>query len=420
VENRDDNLLTLTDPAIAALLGFSLTSSTGISISEFNALGLSALWRAVNLIASSIAALPMKTYRMTDNGRVACGSQFDNPAGPFSTVTGFEWVETLVAHLVLHGNGYLFRIKNAAGQTIGYTNFHPLAVFVELVPVYGTNDDNNTGPSGMRKQFKVTLDTGQIVVMTEDQILHIPGLSLNGIQGISMIQYARNSLGISLAGEAAAGSVFKNGAMMSGLVTPDGSDELSNEDATAIQDALNGNALGYNNAGTAVLINRVLKFTPWTVSPADAEFLASRAFQVEEISRWTGVPTFLLSSHDKQTSWGSGLAEQGAALNKFTLNPYVERMQARFSAELSQPRFVEFDMAGLEKPDPEGEMALILSGLNGGFYTINEARALKNLPSVPDGDDLRVPAGIMLMSKLTAPAPEPVPAAEEAPNDESL
>lgn len=414
IRSSQDTLLTLSDPATAALLGFSLTSSVGISISEFNALGLSALWRAVHLIAGSIAGLPVRSYRKADDGtRVGVGSIFDNPAGEDSNITAFEFMETLVAHIVLHGNGYLFRIRNVAGQVVGLNNFHPLAVFPELVQVY---DDKGTS-LGTRKQFKVTLDTGQQVIMTEKEILHVPGLSLNGVQGVSLIQFARNSLGISIAGETAAGNVFRTGGMMSGIVTPDAGDgnELSTADAAAIQTALNTNALGYNNAGTAVLINRVLKFTPMTISQADAEFLASREFQVNEVSRWTGVPTFLLASHEKSTSWGSGLAEQGAALNRFTLQPYLERIQARFSAELSNPRFVEFDMTALEKPDPAEEMALIMAQVNGGFLTVNEARAYKNLAPVPDGDVLRVPSGVMLLSQLSA-TPEPGPTTDTGGN----
>ncbi|MDM4723405.1 phage portal protein [Micromonospora sp. WMMA1363] len=54
------------------------------------------------------------------------------------------------------------------------------------------------------------------------------------------------------------------------------------------------------------VVNRRLKFSPWTMSATDAQFLQSRQFSVEEVARWFGVPPHLLMQTERQTSWGRG------------------------------------------------------------------------------------------------------------------
>jgi HK97 family phage portal protein len=174
--------------------------------------------------------------------------------------------------------------------------------------------------------------------------------------------------------------MFGNGALIGGLVTTE--EDVTEDEARAIKSDLNRRTLGVKNAGDVAFVNRTLKFTPWTTSSKDAQFLESRAHQVEEIARAYGVPKVLLAQ-DGASTWGSGIAELNRGLAKFTLMSWTTRIEQRLSRLLARPRFVEFDYAGLMQGAPAEEITLLIEQVNAGLLTPNEARAIRNLPPLP-------------------------------------
>ena len=50
-------------------------------------------------------------------------------------------------------------------------------------------------------------------------------------------------------------------------------------------------------------------FETTIIPPEDAQFLASREFQVAEIARIYRVPHVLIGSMEKTTSWGTGIEQ---------------------------------------------------------------------------------------------------------------
>jgi HK97 family phage portal protein len=266
----EERSFSIGDPVTAELLGYGLPNLAGVSVNEFSALGLSAVYRSVSLIAGSIASLPMRTLQ--DKGGVTerVRSFLDNPGGP-DGMTAYEFKETMLVHLLLHGNFFGAHIFNGAGLLIGLQPIHPMAVSVEC---------DKDG----RKYFTVSLDDGTQRVFDQNTMTHIMALSTDGIKGLSPITVARSSFGTSIAGERSAARMFANGALVSGLVTPE--DDLTEEEAKTIKASLRNKMQGSENAGDIAVINRKLRFQQWSMSAEDAQWLQSRAFQVEEICRW--------------------------------------------------------------------------------------------------------------------------------------
>lgn len=372
--------VSISDPALLAMLGYGLTNTSGQVVSEHTALTLSAVYRAVTLIAGTIATLPLRTLRDSADGtRERVVSFLDSPAGP-DRLTRFEWTELVMIHLLLHGNAYLQHVYNAGGALIGLNPIHPSAVAVEadLEAVGG-------------KLFRVTLENGTTRVFDGLNMTHLTGPMTDGLVGLSPITMARNSFGTAIAGDRAAGRMFANGALISGMVTTE--DDVTEDEALVIKRGLRTSVQGEENAGDVAFINRNLKFTPWQLSPEDAQFLQSRAFQIEEVGRWYGVPPHLLGQSEKSTSWGTGIEEQNRGLARYTLAPWTERMQQRLSRLIGGPRFVEFDYSALLQPSPEVEIGLLVQQVTNGILTPNEARRIRNLPPAPNGDTLRLPPG---------------------------
>jgi HK97 family phage portal protein len=373
--------LSIADPQLAALFTpGGLVDLAGVVVGETSAMGLSALYRALSLISGTLASLPLNSWRDTGDGqREKVASVFDNPDSDEGQ-TKFEWVETAFLHQQLHGKAGALKVRTEAGSLVRLPLVHPLS-FAVIQPTIEEFRTGNLPAGGV--WFDVALNDGSQVRLDANNFWYAPAASLGGQVGISLLTYARQSLATSIAGDKAAAATFSSGALISGLASPADEGIDISDDIPQIRQELNRNVLGHENAGTIALVNRRLTFTPWTMTAQQAQFLESRQFQIEEISRWTGVPPHLLMQTDKQTSWGTGVDEQNRGLSKFVLGHWAQRFEQRASRLLARPRWCEFDFAGLERPNFAVEIGLLIQQVQAGLLTVDEARAVRNLPPLP-------------------------------------
>jgi HK97 family phage portal protein len=311
----------LSDPFIAAMLGGG--SSSVAAVGESTALSLSAVYRAVSIGAGSMGSLPLRTLKTTRDGmRERSTSFLDDPG--FGQWTPYEWKELAATHLWLHGNAYGQHVYNGAGALVGLNWIHPLGVQVEA-------DGDALGG----RRYTVDLGGGDRREFDAGTLTHVMGLSLDGLKGLSPISLARLSLSTGLSGDRAAHQMQTNGAMLAGLVTPDADEDLTVDEAKTVKETVTAAMTGVENAGAVAVINRKLKFTPWQLSAVDAQFMASRDFSIDEVGRWWGIPGHLLGQTEKQTSWGTGIAEQNRGLARWTLTPWTSRFEQRMTRLLA-------------------------------------------------------------------------------------
>jgi HK97 family phage portal protein len=381
-ESPANTSLSIADPLLVQYFTpGGLVDLAGVTVGETSALGLSAFYRALSLISGTLASLPLNSWRDAGNDqREKVASVFDDPDGP-DHQTVYEWKESAFLHLLLHGRAGALKVRNQAGGLVRLPLVHPLAFQIRQ-PTIAEFQSGNLPAGGV--WFDVSMNDGTRVSLDAEDFWYVPGPSLGGQEGISLLTYARQSLGTSIAGDKAAAKTFSSGALISGLATPSDEGFDLTEDIPQIRQELNRSVLGHENAGTIALVNRRLQFTPWTMTAQQAQFLESRQFQIEEISRWTGVPPHLLMQTDKQTSWGTGVDEQNRGLSKFVLGHWAQRFEQRASRLLARPRWCEFDFAGLERPNFAVEIDLLIKQVQAGLLTVNEARAVRNLPPLPE------------------------------------
>jgi HK97 family phage portal protein len=360
------------------------------------AMSVGAVFRAVSIISGTIGTLPLRTLTPGPDGMQRRVTSFLDSPG-LDVHTPYEWKELALVCLLLHGNAYAQHIFNRNGAVIGLNLIQPTAVKVECDP---------ERPGG--RLYTVRLDDGSTETFDAKTLTHIPGLSLDGIQGVSPISLARLGISSAKAGDRANYQRLTNGAMVAGLVTPE-DDDLDPDESQVVKDTVNAAMTGPENAGAIAVINRRLKFQPWSLSAVDAQFLQSREFGLEEIGRWFGVPPHLLGHTVKATSWGTGISEQNRGLARYTLQPWTCRIEQRLSKLIPGQRKVEFDYAQLLAPSTEDEIQLLLEQVNGGLITPNEGRRVRNLPPLPgaENDKLRLPAGAGAPPSTAAPAGNP-------------
>ncbi len=148
----------------------------------------------------------------------------------------------------------------------------------------------------------------------------------------------------------------------------------------------------------------------------DAQFLESRQFSIQEIARWFGVHPVFLMDPGAVSTWGTGVEILQRGLGRFTLPQWTDPFQEAMSDLLPNKSWAEFDFHALERGSPQEEIALLITQVDGGLLTINQALAILNRPGVgPDGDILRI-KGIPISSQPGKATPIETPNPAEEPD----
>jgi HK97 family phage portal protein len=364
----------LGDPAIAAIAADWWDvggGSTGLpSVGESDAFGLTPFSRGCELIAGTIASLPFKSYEKVGDERVEVPSWADQPQGPYA-YSKYQWTEMVVLHLVIYREAFLRHVYNGFGSLVGFLPVHPSVVKkVEWV--------------GPQKRFILTAPGGGEEVLDDTQMTQIMGPNVYGNRGVPLYKSHKKVFQVAIAGEIAAGRSF-TGSMISGLVTtgPDVNIDPLTEGAQIKAD-LDSRLMGTDNAGRIAFVNADLKFTPWYQTNVDAQFQESRAFQVEEFARMLGLMPLHLAQTEKQTSWGTGIAEQNIGVSRYTLAHYTSRIESALSPLLPDGVYVEFDYKGFLQGSPAEEIRLVIEQVAAGIMSPEYAATLLHLPAPPE------------------------------------
>lgn len=371
-------------------------SGTGLHISPEGAMRIGAAYRGVQIIAGAIAGLPLKAYRTRDKAEFL-GSVLDRNE-PY---TKYELLEMTVAHMVLWGNAYWYKVRDARGTITALIPLHPSRLSVDVIDEQAIGFD-----------FVYTIDGKG--PFTRYEITHIPALSLDGIEGIGPITHARETFAIAVAGERAAAKLYGGGMMMSGIITTD--QALNQESADNLKARWRAKMGGVDNAHEVAVMDRGAKFQQLTMPPADAQFLDSRKFQVTEIARLLGLPGWTLNDQEKTTSWGTGMEQQFTTMVVLNFRNYMHRIEQRATRDLlPRTAYSEFNAEGLLRGDSTARAAFYSSGIVNGWMTPNEVRARENLPPVPWGDEPYLPHNTPAESQAGGDEPRPT---EEDDNDD--
>lgn len=374
-------------------------SSAGISVTESSSLGMSAVWRAVNLIAGTCASLPLHAYLKDDDDVQRRVPANQRPAillrDPHPDMTRFEVWEVAYAHLALWGNAYLQTLRNGAGQ------------ITELWPIH----PSRVKPGRAKDLTKVYVIDGDLEhPKFDDGILHIPGFGYDGVMGLSPIQLARQGIGLSLAAEEYGAKLFGSGSLASGLLTTEKG--LTEPQATALKERWAAKTKGMQNAHEVAILDNGAKFQQLSIPPEDAQFIESRRFQVAEVARMFGVPPHMLMETDKSTSWGSGIEQQGIGFVVYTLRPWLTRVEQRVSRMLKPDTiFASYSVEGLLRGDSTQRAAFYKAMWEIGVYSTNDILRLENQAPV-DGGNIRYRP--LNMGVLGEPDPSGTPAVEPA------
>ena len=395
-------------------------STSGQQVNQASSMTYSAVWAAVRAISEGVASLPLQVFRRGHDGSRSKANDHplyrilhDQPNPEMSALT---FRETLMGHSLVWGNGYaeIVRDKNS-GRVQQLWPLDPS----QVEPV---RDENG----------ELFYKYGSVIFLPSE-ILHIKGLSFDGVKGYSVIAQAKNSIGLGMAVEEFGSTFFGQGGKPAGVISVPG--KLNSEAIQNMRKSWEDMHATVKNAHRVAILQNGVTYQTIGTPPDDAQWIASRQFQLQEVARWFKIPASKIGAG---AGTYSSLEQDNLAFLQETLRPWLIRWEQEINFKLISSLdqlYAEHNQDALLRGDTAGRSAFYASALSWGWLSRNDVRALENLPPFEGGDAYMVPRNMdpafgpgqtpaavdqakTLGQMPTPPAPDPIP--EPAPQQNNF
>ncbi|WP_158738633.1 phage portal protein [Alteribacillus sp. YIM 98480] len=385
-------------------------SKTGVNVNEMKAMQSTAVFGCVRVISETLGSLSFPVYRrLNPRGKERARDHhlYDMLQNrPNNEMTAFTFRETMTAHLCLWGNAYAEIEYDGAGR--------PRALW----PLLPNQTWPERDPRTKEIFYHVTLPDGRYIKMDKARVLHIPGLSMNGLTGLSPIGMAREAVGLALATEEFGANFFENGTNVGAVAEHPG--KLSEQGAKNLRDSVNATYSGLGKSHRLMLLEEGMKFQKIGIPPNDAQFLETRKFQKNEIASVFRVPPHMLADLERATF--SNIEHQSIEFVTHTMGPWLKRWEQTINTKLfgrdgRKHYFAEFLVDALLRGDIKTRYEAYAVGRQNGWLSANDILEMENKnPIGEQGDVYLVPLNMVPAEQVTSTTQQNDPA--EPPSGE--
>jgi len=375
---------------------FGGKSKSGILVTEKTALFNSAVFACNRAISESLAILPRHIFEGTGAGKVPV---LDHPtvrvltreANPIQT--SYKFFETVQHHVISSGNGYAeIQRKRGAGDVVGMWPIPPGNVTPKVII-----DEKGD----LEVIYLIRLNDGTEKILRSDQMLHVPGIGYDGIQGYPLVEFMLNAVGLGASLEEYASVFFKQGASQGGYVTVP--DDFQFDQVQNLKQHYSVLNEGLDNAHRFKFLYDSVKFTPASISPQDSQMIESRVFQIQEVARFHRMPLHKIQEVSKSPSYNS-LEQFNVEFANDTLMPYVVNWEQELTRKIflekkDANKYIKFNINAILRGDLKARGMFLRTLVMSGIMSRNEARALEDLPPIAGGDEAMIPANMILLSE---------------------
>ena len=365
------------------LSGNDYVNSTGdINVSGNSALKFTAVFSVLRVLAETFASVPVFEYQKKPNGDREKTDQtgwYDILHNVFNDeMSAFNGKEMSMYQVNLGGNAVLEKIMSRGGDPVA------------LYPYEWNRIDIDRCKTTKRIEYSLSECAGGSVLrkLYRPDVLHVPGPSLNGIVGMSPLEYAAQAVKLGLTYEKFAVNFYKNGAIPSGIFEHPGA--VGDESYKRLKESLKKEYTNLHNTGTPMLLEDGMQYKQLTMKLADAELLSSKKFQIEDICRIYRVPLHLVQNLDRATN--NNIEHQSLEFVMYTMLPYFKRWEDCINTQLltkEQRRagyYFEFNMSSLLRGDQKSMAEAFAQGRQWGWLSVNDIRKLMNMNKIENGD----------------------------------
>ena len=187
-------------------------TTSGVSVSQSNSMTLSPYFAAIRNISEDMGKMPTQIFEKLPEKVGGKKLLVDHTVNiifsrqPNEDMTPTTFKETVQSHALGWGNGYAEIIRNQRGEVVELIPIHPARVIIRrneskkleylVYPAFNTNGFNLT-------------QSGEAVILKQENMFHIKGLTMDGLQGYNTTQLAADSIGAGIATQLFGGSFSK-------------------------------------------------------------------------------------------------------------------------------------------------------------------------------------------------------------------
>ncbi len=235
-------------------------------------------------------------------------------------------------------------------------------------------------------RYEITDNAGHFAVYPMERILHLRGLSLDGLVGISPIGVACESMGFAKATEEHGARLFSSHGRPGGILIHPA--KLTPEAAKRLRDSWQASHAGLPLAHTVAVLEEGLSWHQVSMNAEGAQFHETCQYQLTEIARLFRIPPHMIGDLSRATF--SNVEQRSLEFVVHTIRPWLVCWEQALSrsllpnADRDHGYFIEFLVVGLLRGDIASRYQAYSIGRNNGWLSANDIRGLENMNPLPD------------------------------------
>ena len=369
--------LPLTAARIVDWLGGGDTLS-GARVNLETVRGLPAAYACNRVLAEGVASLPLHVFeRLEPRGRRAAR---EHPVfrllaeEPHPGMTSFKLRATLQGHLGFRGNGFCEIERDRSGQPVA------------LWPLRPDRMDRPHLSQAGRLIYPYLLPNGEKIALPQHLVLHLRGLSDDGLWGYAPLTVFRESFGRAIAMREHGSRYFSQGAEPGGVLQTKA--RLGDEAADRLDRSWKMAHEGLKNRWRIAILEEGVEWKQTGMSNEDSQFIESEALSVLDMCRIFRIQPHKVAELTRATF--SNIEQQSIEHVTDTLLPWLVNWEQQLAQALFLPAeraryYPKHIVAGLLRGDSAARVAFYGAGILGGWLSPDDVRELEEMNPLPDG-----------------------------------
>lgn len=365
------------------------------AVNATTAQSVSAVYACVSAISETVASLPLILYKRDGEDRTVANNHplysiLHDQANEFQTALEFR--ELMMSWVLLRGNAYARVVRDLNGQVRELIPLSPDRMQVLRLSNF-KQDPAATLQSDNALAYQYNHYNGSVERLLPYEVLHLRHRAGDdGVLGVSPIAAARGVIELAMAEAEHGVNTFRNGAKLLGVLKFPG--KLKPEQRQAIASSWSSQHGGGANAGRTAILEEGVDFQSVSMTLEDSEWIAARAFSVEEVCRLFRVPPTVVG--DLRHGNYSNSVEMARQFVTMTLRRHLVAWEQSISKQLltdagRRTYFAEHSVEGLLRGDASNRADFYTKGIAAGWMLPSEARRLENLPTIQGIDNVARP-----------------------------
>ena len=342
----------------------------GVSSSE----RLSPVAAAHRILTNSFGMIPFGVYvKDGDARRPVSDEALDRVLKHRPNVNASPFVlnKTVMSNAFWHGWGAVWNVRDGTGQVV-----ERIALPSDCGSI---RKDQSTG----LYWYDFNVD-GEQRTFASYELSILLFESYDGIHGRGMLQLAREMVAADGMAQRYGKKFYQNGARLSGIV------EVDTDAKKETRARLKKEFARYagDDAFKVAVLDHGMKFTPLGLSQSDAQFIESRSFSVEEVSRFSGIPKYMLQTGKEAYNSNQ---QQRVDFVTDTLVPHVSHWEQENTYKLlhtiqrEQGWYIRGNVSVLLRGDDAARAAFYTKMVSNCLMNPDECRALEERDPIPGG-----------------------------------